>query len=69
MVVHERARTGSVAQLDQIGEFGVDFQDVSRQFGCRSNVATGPGNMFQGYQLHDQHTVVRGFGDCEMEIT
>ena len=68
MVVHERTRAGGVAHFDQIGEFGMNFQDVPGQFGCRGNVAAWPGNMFERDQLHDQHAVVRGLGDGQMEI-
>ena len=68
VVVHQRARAGGVAQLDQVGELGVNFQDVPRELGCGGDVAARPGDVFERYELHDEHTVVRGLGDREMEI-
>jgi hypothetical protein len=42
VVVHERARAALVAQLDQVGEFGVNVENVPRQLGRRGDVAARP---------------------------
>ena len=68
MVVHQRARGAGVAQLDQVGELGVNVEDVLRQLRRRGDVAARPGHVLKRDQLHDQHAVVRCFGDREVEI-
>ena len=68
VVVHQRARTGGVAQLDEIGELGVDVEDVARELGCGGDVAARPRHVLERNELHDKHAIVRSLGDREVEV-
>ncbi len=68
VVVHQRARGTRIAQFDQVGQPGVNVENVLRQLRRRGDVAARPGHVLKRYELHDQHAVVRRFGDREVEI-
>src|SRR6185437_8048721 len=59
VVVHQGAGARGVANLDQVNELGMNFENMLREFRCGSDVAAWPRNVLQRNQLHDQHAVVR----------
>src|SRR4029079_16932507 len=68
VVVHQRSRGGRVAQLNQVGKSGVNFQDVLRQLGRGGGIAARPGYVLERDQLHHQHAIVGRLGDREVKV-
>ena len=68
VLVHEPARAGGVAHLDQRGELPVNLENMARHLGGERRVLRRPGDVLERDELHHQHAIVRGLGDGEMKF-
>ena len=68
MVIHQRTRAGGVAQLDEVGELGVDFENVARELWRGGDVAARPGHVLERDKLHHEHAIVRSLRDREVKV-
>jgi hypothetical protein len=68
VLVHQPARTGGVADLDERRQFLVNVENAARHLRRQGGIARRPGDVLQRDQLHDQHAIVRGIGNREMEL-
>ena len=68
MVVHQLARAGRVADLDQLQQLAVHVVDAARHLGVQRRIAARPRHVLQRDQLHHQHAVVRGLRHREVKL-
>ena len=68
VLVHQPARAGGVADLDQRRQFLVGVENAARDLRGQRRIARRPGDVLQRDELHHQDAVVRGLGDREMEF-
>ena len=47
VVVHQRTGAGGVAQLDEVGELGVNVENVARELRRGGDVAARPGHVLE----------------------
>ncbi len=68
VLIHQTARACGVAHLDERDQLFVHAQDSARHVRCERRILRRPGDVLQRYELHHQHTIVRGFGDRKVKF-
>src|ERR1700692_1211868 len=68
VVVHQRARRSRLARGDEAPQVAMGPQHALRYVAAQRAVAPRPGDVLQRDELEDQHAVMRGGGDADVEI-